>query len=190
MARKTKVSNGRSSSLMLGVAITSVIVGILWATVGTAIANGGTRPVVKNERVGPYELEVGILPGNPRVGTLHLSILVKDLQEGKTITNADVTVMANGPEGATNVDRVRAANTLQTPQFYEKNILLDMKGSWTLTLEVASDLGEAELVVPLEVSSPSGFNFTYVIAVAIALLALSVWTWDRIKGRKRRRQKA
>ena len=36
-------------------------------------ANGGTRPVVKNERVGPYELEVGILPGSPRVGNLHLS---------------------------------------------------------------------------------------------------------------------
>ena len=33
----------------------------------TAQANGGTRPVVKNETVGPYKLQVGIFPGKPRV---------------------------------------------------------------------------------------------------------------------------
>ena len=190
MFLKPRMLNNGSSSLILGVAITSALVAILWATVGTAVANGGTRPVVKNERVGPFELEMGIQPGDPRVGTLHLSILVKDLEEGKTITNATVAVMANGPEGATNVGRVVARNNLQSPEFYEANITLDTEGSWTVVLEVASDLGEVELVVPLEVSSPSGFNFIFVIAVAIALLALSVWTWDRIKGRKRRRQKA
>ena len=93
-------------------------------------ANGGTRPVVKNERVGPYELEVGILPGSPRVGNLHLSILVKDAGSGVLLTDATVMVAAEGPIDATIAGPVRAVNTPQRPEFYDADITLDMVGSW------------------------------------------------------------
>ena len=107
---------------------------VISSELGQVSANGGTRLVVKNERVGPYELQVGILPGSPKVGNLHLSILVKDAAAGATITSATITVMARGPEGATNVSLVQATNTPQSPQFYDGDIPLDTEGSWTLTL--------------------------------------------------------
>ena len=40
-------------------------------------ANGATRLIVNDEKVGPYLFRVGILPGNPKVGALHLSVLIR-----------------------------------------------------------------------------------------------------------------
>ena len=149
-------------------------------------ANGATRSVVKNARVGPYELQVGILPGNPKVGNLHLSILVKDAEVGAPITDAIIMVMATGPAGATDVSPVQATNTPQGPQFYDVDLPLDMEGSWTLTLETNSSLGKANLEFPLEVTKTRGFNPLFPIAGAVAFLALTVWAWNRIHSRRRR----
>ena len=177
----------RSAAIAL---ISIVLLGTLTYAQGIAFANGNTRPVIKNERVGPYDLQVGILPGTPRVGNLHFSILVNNAESGEPITDALVTVAANGPLNATSVGPVQALNTPQIPQFYDVDIPLDMEGSWIFTMAVATDLGEASLELPLEVSSPSGFSVAFVAAVAIALLAVSIWTWDRIRRwRRRRRQR-
>ena len=177
---------------VLAIVLVSVVVlGALTYAQGTAFANGNTRPVVKNEWVGPYDLQVGILPGTPRVGNLHFSILVNNAENGEPITDALVTVAANGPPNAASVGPVRALNTPQSPQFYDVDVPLDMEGSWTFTLEVTTDLGEASLELPLEVSRPGGFSVAFVAAVAIALLAVCIWTWDRIRRRRRhRRQRA
>ena len=165
-----------------------VLLGALTCSHSTAFANGSTRPVVKNERVGPYDLEVGILPGTPRVGNLHFSVLVNDAEAGEPIIDALVTIAASGPPDSTNVGPVQALSTIQSPQFYEADVPLDMEGRWTFTLEVAAEPGEASLELPMEVSRPSGFSVAFVAAVAVALLAVSIWTWDRIRRRRRRRR--
>ena len=145
----------------------------------TAQANGGTRPIVTNQTVGPYKLQVGIFPGRPRVGNLHLSIIVEDAAGRQALTGATVFVSLAGPAGATSVGPVAASNTPQNPQFYDVDLTLDMTGSWTLTLETASDLGRASLDVPLEVAEPEGFDLILLLAGAVAILALVLW----IKGR-------
>lgn len=165
-----------------------VLLSTLISPHSTAFANGTTRPVVKNERVGPYDLEVGILPGTPRVGNLHFSILVNDAEAGEPITDALVTIAATGPPDSTGVGPVRALTTIQSPQFYEADVSLDMEGLWTFTLEVVAEPGEASLELPMEVSKPGGFSVAFVAAVAVALLALSIWTWDRVRRRRRRRR--
>lgn len=163
---------------------------VISSELGQVSANGGTRLVVKNERVGPYELQVGILPGRPKVGNLHLSILVKDSEAGVTITDAIVMVTVVGPEGATNVGLVQATNTPQNPQFYDVDILLDTEGSWTLTLETDSHLGKASLDAPLEVTASGGFNLVWVAGGAVVVISLSFWAWDRIRSRRRQRRNA
>ena len=167
-----------------------LLLGALTYPHGTAFANGTTRPVVKNERVGPYDLEVGILPGTPRVGNLHFSILVNDAEAGEPITDALVTIAASGPPDSTSVGPVRALNTPQNPQFYDADVPLDMEGSWTFTLEVVAEPGKASLELPMEVSRPGGFSVAFVAAAAVALLAISIWTWDRIRRRRRRRRQS
>ena len=159
---------------------------LLGFSMNWAQANGGTRAVVKNARVGPYELQVGIFPGRPKVGNLHLSILVKDAEAKTLVTDATVMVAVRGPEGATDVSPVQATNTPQSPQFYDVNIPLDVEGSWTLTVETNSYLGKASLDVPLEVTEPGGLDLLFPLAGMVAILTLAVWAWDRTRARRKR----
>lgn len=151
---------------------------------GTVQANGGTRPVITNQTVGPYKLQVGIFPGRPRVGNLHLSIIVEDVAGRQALTGATVFVSLAGPAGSTDVGPVEAANTPQNPQFYDVDLLLDMIGSWTLTLEMDSNLGKASMDVPLEVAEAEGIDLILLLAGAVAITAIVVW----IKGRLRNDQ--
>mgnify|MGYP004274087595 FL=1 len=151
---------------------------------GTAEANGGTRPVVTNAIVGPYKVQVGIFPGQPRVGNLHLSIRVEDASGEQVLTGATVFTSLIGPPGATSVGLVSASNTPQNPQTYDVDMPLDMIGSWTLTLETDSELGKASLDVPLEVVEPEGFDLILLLAGGVAILALVLLIRDRTgKGR-------
>jgi hypothetical protein len=153
-------------------------------SVRTAQANGGTRPVVTNKIVGPYKVQVGIFPGQPRVGNLHLSIKVEDASGEQVLTGATVFTSLTGPPGATSVGLVPATNTPQDPQTYDVDMPLDMIGSWILTLETDSELGQASLDVPLEVVEPEGFDLILLLAGGVAILALVLWIRDRMgKGK-------
>ena len=148
-------------------------------------ANGGTRTVVQNVRVGPYELTLGIFPSRPKVGNLHLSILVKDAVADALVTDATVKVAALGPEGATDVSPVQATNTPQSPQFYDVDIPLDMEGSWTLTLGTDSQLGKASLDVPLDVSATADLSLVPLLAGMLLVVVMGVWVRGRIRARWR-----
>ena len=152
----------------------------------TVFANGAAHAVVKNAKVGPYELRVGILPGSPKVGNLHLSILVKNAETGATINRATVMVMATGPTGATDVSPMQATNTPQSPQFYDVNIPLDTVGSWVLTVDTDSSLGKASLDLSLEVTESGGLNVVWILAGVVAILAVTFWAWGRIHSRRSR----
>lgn len=146
-------------------------------------ANGATRAVVQDARAGPYQLQVGILPGSPKVGNLHLSIIVQDAQNETIITDAVVLVAAKGPAGAADVAPVQAANTPLSPQSYEVDISLDAAGSWVVTLETDGRLGQASLDLPMEVTEPDGLPVAWLAAGVVAATALGVWTWRRVRRR-------
>lgn len=138
---------------------------------------------MKNEWVGPYQFQIGILPGSPKVGNLHLSILLKDTETGVVITDATVMVVAQGPDDATDVGPVQATNTPQKPQFYDVDIPLDIAGSWNITLEADSSLGKASLSTLLEVTEPGGFNLLVLSPGAVAILVLALWFNGKIRSR-------
>ena len=173
----------------IGVIIMLILAAAFPDTQDSVLANGATIPVVTNRSAGPYELEVGILPGSPKVGNLHLSIVVRDEAQDRVITDAIVKVTATGPEGATNVGPVAALNPLQSPHFYEVNIPLDLEGGWTLALDVDSDLGPAGLEIPLNVTKSGGISLAFIAAIAIVVLATAIWIWGRVSNRRRRRRK-
>ena len=152
-----------------------------------ALANGGSRPLVTNAISGPYELQIGIFPGDPKVGNLHVSIQVNAADGGAPVTDATVLVSASGPAGAADVPPVQAVNMPQSPQFYETDLPLDAVGSWTLTVETESGLGPATLEVPFQVTEPDGIDIIYVIAGGVALIALSLWILERIGKRQKRK---
>ena len=152
-----------------------------------ALANGGSRPLVTNAISGPYELQIGIFPGDPKVGNLHVSIQVNAADGGAPVTDATVLVSASGPPGAADVPPVQAVNMPQSPQFYETDLPLDTVGSWTLTVETESGLGPAGLEIPFQVTEPDGIDIIFVIAGGVALIALSLWILERIGKRQKRK---
>ena len=152
-----------------------------------AFANGGSRPLVTDAISGRYELQIGIFPGDPKVGNLHVSIQVNAAEGGAPVTDATVMVSASGPVGAANVPPVQAVNMPQSPQFYETDLPLDTVGSWTLKVETQSDLGPASLDVPFQVTEPDGIDIIFVIAGGVALIAFSLWVLERIGKRQKRK---
>ena len=82
---------------------------------------------------------------------------------------------------------MQAVNTPQNPRFYDLDILLDMVGSWTLTLEIDGPLGKSSMHVPMHVAEPEGLDLLYPLAGTVAILTLAVWLWDRISARRKRR---
>ena len=174
------------ASWSLSVAALAALALALWPAL--AHANGAAVALVKNRQVGPYEIEVGILPGAPKVGNLHLSILVRDMDTGNSITDAQVQAAAVGPEGATDYGPAPALNTRTTPQFYEADIPLDAVGTWTLTLDLDGGLGRESISLPIEVTEGSGFSLAFIAALGIAFLALAVWLTGLARKKGRRKQ--
>ena len=170
----------------LSVAAFAVLALALWPTL--VHGNGAAVAIVKNRQVGPYEIEVGILPGAPKVGNLHLSILVRDRDSGNSITDAQVQTAVVGPEGATDYGPALALNTRTTPQFYEVDIPLDAVGTWTLTLDLDGGLGRESVSLPIEVTEGSGFSLAFIAALGIAFLALAVWLTGLVRKKGRRKQ--
>ena len=161
---------------------------LLTLGIGAATANGGTRPLVRDARAGPYSFDVGIFPGRPTVGNLHLSILIKDAASGGALTNATVMVTLTGPEGSTAVGPVQAVNTPQTPRFYDVNVPLDMIGTWDLSVAAETHLGPASLNVPLQVTEATGIDIVYPLIALLGALAVLFWVLARIRSRRRRRE--
>jgi hypothetical protein len=141
-------------------------------------ANGASRFIVKDARAGPYFLRVGILPGTPKVGLLHISILVQDVSGG-VITDATVLLTATGPEPNVSPVHVQAFSTLQSPQLYEGNLTLDVLGSWTLNVDTESPLGRGTLDVPLQVTETGGFNLLFLVIGVAGVLIVGSVIWSR-----------
>jgi len=80
---------------------------------------------------------------------------------------------------------VRATNTPLNPQVFDADITLTFLGSWTMTLETVSELAEATLVVPLQVTEDVGFNLLVVVVIVVVVLAIAAPGWSQMKQRKR-----
>ena len=108
---------------------------------GTASANGAVKLVVIDKEAGPYLLRVGVLPGDPTLGPLHVSILIQDATGETAVDDATVSVAATGPGAPSQAE---AVNSPQSPQLYEGNLWLDALGDWSLTLDIDSSLGRGQ----------------------------------------------
>ncbi len=154
---------------------------------GTASANGAVRLVVIDEVAGPYQLRVGVLPGDPTLGPLHVSILIQDADTDRNtaVDDATVSVAAAGPGAPSQTE---AVNSPQSPQLYEGNLYLDTLGEWSVTLDIESPLGEARHIFTVEAAAERGFNLMFVIvAVAVVLIVASLMA-SQVQRRRRLRR--
>ena len=163
-------------------AILAVLALAAGLSTGTASANGAVRLVVIDEVAGPYLLRVGVLPGDPTLGPLHVSILIQDAQGETAVDDATVSVAATGPGTASHTE---AVNSPQSPQLYEGNLYLDSLGEWSLTLDIDSPLGQATHIFGVRAKAEGGFNLMFVIAGAAAVLVVGTLVWSQLQRRRR-----
>lgn len=156
------------------------LMGVLFA--GTASANGSVRLVVIDEVAGPYLLRVGVLPGDPTIGPLHVSTLIQDATGDTAVDAAAVTVTVAGPGSP---GTAQAVNSPQSPQLYEANLLLDALGQWSVTLDIDSPLGPASHTFVVQATEEGGFNLMYVIVAAAAVLLVGTLVWSQLQRRRR-----
>ena len=149
---------------------------------GTASANGAVRLVVIDEVAGPYLLRVGVLPGDPTLGPLHVSILVQDATGETAVDDATVSVAASGPGAPSQTE---AVNSPQSPQLYEGNLWLDTLGQWSVTLDIESSLGRGSHTFVVRAREEGGFNLMFVIAAAAAVLVVGSLVWSQLQRRRR-----
>ena len=80
---------------------------------------------------------------------------------------------------------VQATNSPLNPQVFDADLTMTSLGTWSMTLETASELGEATLVVPLQVTETGGFNLLIVVVIAAIVLSIAALVWSQISKRKR-----
>lgn len=153
--------------------------------VDQASANGATRLIVDDAKEGPYLFRVGILPVSPKVGNLHLSIFIRPADGHAPISDGRIVVVATGPESGMTAGPALATNAPQSPQVFDADIRLTNLGSWTVTLETTSELGQAALIVPLQVTEAEGFNLLIVVVIVVLVAAIGALGWSRVQRRRR-----
>ena len=151
-------------------------------TGGTASANGAVRLVVIDEVAGPYLLRVGVLPGDPTIGPLHVSTLIQDATGDTAVDDATVSVSIAGPGSPS---QAQAVNSPQSPQLYEANLLLDALGQWSATLEIDSPLGPASHTFVVRATEEGGFNIMFIIVAVAAALVVGSLVWSQLQRRRR-----
>ena len=149
---------------------------------GTASANGAVRLVVIDEVAGPYLLRVGVLPGDPTIGPLHVSTLIQDATGDTAVDAATVRVSVSGAGTPSQSD---AVNSPQSPQLYEANLLLDALGQWSVTLDIDSDLGPASHTFVVRATEEGGFNIMFIIVAVAAALVVGSLVWSQLQRRRR-----
>ena len=138
--------------------------------------------MVIDEVAGPYLLRVGVLPGDPTLGPLHVSILIRDGTGDTAVNDAIVSVVASGPGASSHTE---AVNSPQSPQLYEGNLWLDALGDWSLTMEIDSPLGAASHTFAVRAREEGGFNLMFVIAGVAAVLVVGSLVWSQLQRRRR-----
>ena len=175
---------GRGWSLPVLTLLVVLVLGAGLST-NTASANGAVKLVVIDEVAGPYLLRVGVLPGDPTLGPLHLSILIQDATGETAVDDATVSVAATGPGAPSQTE---AVNSPQSPQLYEGNLWLDALGEWSLTLDIESSLGRGSHTFAVRAREEGGFNLMFVIAAAAAVLVVGSLVWSQLQRRRRLRR--
>ncbi len=138
-------------------------------------------------RQGGYEMGLAVLPYPPKVGHVHFSITLSDVETSSDVTDAEITIVAND-EGGEPAYQALALNTPQEPRFYEANISFRAAGSWSLEVKIDSPrLGATTFSVPMEVeiqsiaAAPEG---TLVfIGLMIVLVGGAAYVWYSARRR-------
>lgn len=168
--------------LAAGVFLIVLLVFWAWGPLVAQAQQGGIPPF--RESVGPYDVEVLAAQSSLSLGTAVLFVTVTDAATGGPVPDARVVLRVqhedSGKEGW-----ATAHNTTQFPERYDVQLNLEDPGTWRITVEITSSLGEVGAeVAALEVPEMQQFSagtivFAGVFAVLFAGAGYLWWSTQR-----------
>ena len=148
-------------------------------------ANGQTVAILDTEQ-GPYRVEVRVAPPTPRVGNLHVSVVLQTRDDLQPVGDAAVRLRALGPSPESLLlGPLIAVPDAGLPNWYDLNLALPQDGEWRFTLDILR--GDDTTVVEFPVLVRAGGVNWGVVAVVIASLPLLVsaaWYVRQATGRR------
>lgn len=128
----------------------------LWLPAPPAHANGESVTVFEGSD-GPFTVTVGLQPAEPKVGSVHITVIPVYTDTSEPVEGAHVEILTTGPEGE-DVYHVFAINTPEEPQYYDANLLIERTGTWTMEVTVSREgegVGVFELTLEVSEDQPN-----------------------------------
>ena len=183
-------------SRLLFVSAVTLFVVLFGAGSDRAAAHGDGTEIFR-QTSGPYVIAVRILPLQPLVGQLHLTVTVDLLETGEPVEDARVGVTGRIRNGEVEAIYSPGLNLPTARRFYDANFDIDDGGIWDFEVKVTGDAGEGDVVTPVSIARrvrgeslgiPGTMMF---ILVSSALLGGGAWiTFTARKNQRIRRERA
>lgn len=162
---------------------------------GAAAHGDGTE--IFRQADGPFEIAVRILPLQPLVGQLHVTVTVDLLETGERVEDARVRVTGRFRDGEAEAQFSPGLNLPTERRYYDANFEIEDDGLWEFEVEVVTDAGEGAVVAPVLIArrirgETLGIPGTMIFAlVTIALFGGGGWiTYTARKKQRIRRERA
>ena len=180
-------------ALSLAIALVVLCIGID----GEKAQAHGSGTEIFRQVDGPFVIAVRILPLQPLVGKLHITVTVDLLETGEPVEDARIRITARHQMGSATPQFSPGLNIPTDRRFYDANFDIDDAGVWDFEVDVASDEGEGRIVTPVLIAGrvrgdslgiPGTMMFTLVSA---ALFGGAGWiTYTARKNARIRRERA
>lgn len=181
----------------LRVALASAIALIVLFIGGETAQAHGAGTEISRQVDGPFVIAVRILPLQPLVGKLHITVTVDLLETGEPVEDARIRITGRHRQGAAKPQFSPGLNVPTDRRFYDANFDLDDAGIWDFEVEVLADEGEGSVVTPISIARrvrgdslgiPGTLMFTL---VSVALFGGAGWiTYTARRKQRIRRERA
>ncbi len=147
-----------------------ILLACLWPAATSA--HGGGTPRLTDIEAGPYRLYVWSSPETPRVGEMHITIGVTQLDADGAERPADANVTVTLTPGATAAPLVLEATRGSTAAdvYYEGDTKIPAAGTWQITVRAEGEAGVGEASYQQEVLTARRVIWLLIGGVALALV--------------------
>ena len=156
------------------------VVGWTIVPVASAEANGKSIPIFSSAE-GPYQIQFRVSPPTPKVGKLHIVLVIQYLATGEPVDSALVNITALGPSpDRIALDSLQLYDPESESNWYEADLLIPEAGTWQVNAEINHEGQVTSVSIPIVVESWNvDAEILVLIASSIPLLVTTAWYFRR-----------
>ncbi len=160
---------------------------------GGVLAHGGGTPRLTDVAVGPYRLFVWSQPDSPRVGEMHFTVAVVEMDGNAAASDSGATLDTPVLDATVQLKLRAVSNPEQIllktatrdqalfPQYYETDLEVPTSGTWQAHVTVTGSKGAGDVGFEFAVLPPRQINWMMVTGGILLILLISIV--GRLRGK-------